>query len=86
MSAFLDALFLQAGYNAALVVIGWLFFLRWRRLLPLVVAHALYDGIQEPMLRIEAAAGEVRARYSRASLRVSVQPFFASEFFVPRLS
>ncbi len=48
--------------------------------------ETLYDSIQEPMLRIEAAAGEVRARFSRASLRVSVQPFFASELLMPALT
>lgn len=45
----------------------------------------LYEGIQESMLQVEAAAGQVRARFSRASLRVSVQPFFASELLMPAL-
>ncbi len=67
--------------------LGMKLFQRDGRTLVLTEAgETLYDSIQEPMLRIEAAAGEVRARYSRASLSVSVQPFFASELLMPALT
>ncbi len=62
-------------------------FQRQGRTLALTEAgEMLYEQIQEPMLRVETAAAQVRARYSRASLRVSVQPFFASELLMPRLA
>lgn len=67
--------------------LGLKLFQREGRSLALTEAgEMLYGSIQEPMLRVEAAAGEVRARFSRASLRVSVQPFFASELLMPALT
>lgn len=67
--------------------LGLSLFQREGRSLALTEAgQMLYGSIQEPMLRVEAAAGEVRARFSRASLRVSVQPFFASELLMPVLT
>ncbi len=67
--------------------LGLELFRREGRTLALTEAgEMLFDGIQEPMLRVESAAGQVRARFSRASLRVSVQPFFASELLMPALT
>ncbi len=67
--------------------LGLSLFRRDGRTLALTEAgEMLFDSIHEPMLRLEAAAGQVRARYSRASLRVSVQPFFASELLMPVLT
>lgn len=41
----------------------------------------------DPLIReIDDIAGRFQKRYRDRSLRVSVQPFFASELFVPRLS
>jgi LysR family glycine cleavage system transcriptional activator len=67
--------------------LGLALFQREGRTLVLTEAgEMLFEQIHEPMLRVETAAAQVRARFSRASLRVSVQPFFASELLMPALS
>ena len=67
--------------------LGLALFERQGRTLALTEAgELLYEQIQEPMLRVETAAAQVRARFARASLRVSVQPFFASELLMPALA
>ena len=66
--------------------LGLALFQREGRTLALTEAgDMLFAQIQEPLLRVESAAAQVRARYARASLRVSVQPFFASELLMPAL-
>jgi LysR family glycine cleavage system transcriptional activator len=67
--------------------LGLALFQREGRTLALTEAgEMLFESIQEPLIRVETAAAQVRARYARASLRVSVQPFFASELLMPALS
>lgn len=46
--------------------------------------RALYDDVRPLIEQIERAVAAVKK--VRASIRMSVQPFFASEYFVPRLS
>lgn len=45
----------------------------------------LFEEIDPLIRRIDAAAGKLASRFSRRELSISVQPFFASEMFVPRL-
>lgn len=73
MAAFLDALFLQAGYNAALVAIGaallgfaagtagTFLFLRKRALVSDAVAHATLPGVGIAFLVMVALGGEGRS-------------------------
>ena len=73
MSAFLDALVLQAGYNAALVAIGagllgfaagaggTFLFLRKRALVSDAVAHATLPGVGAAFLLMVALGGEGRS-------------------------
>ncbi len=51
-----------------------------------VAGRMLYEGANELVRGIDEVASQLRQDYRRESLRVSVQPFFASEFFVPRLN
>lgn len=61
-------------------------FVRRSQSLELTEAGAqLFEEIDPLIRRIDAAAGKLASRFSRRSLRISVQPFFASEIFVPRL-
>lgn len=46
----------------------------------------LFSEADAAVNRLDEVVGRLRGEYLRSSLRVSVQPFFASEFFVPRLS
>ena len=46
---------------------------------------ALFDEIDPLIRQIDAATGRLASRLGRKTLRISVQPFFASEMFVPRL-
>jgi len=67
--------------------LGLALFRRVGRTLALTEAgEMLLEEIHEPMLRVEAAAGQVRARFARPNLHVSVQPFFASELLMPALA
>lgn len=48
--------------------------------------QALFDQIAPLISQLDEATAGFRSRINRTSLRISVQPFFASELFVPRLS
>lgn len=67
--------------------LGVVLFERSANALALTAAgKALFDDI-DPLLRQVAETTErFRHRHRRQTLRISVQPFFASELFVPRLS
>ncbi len=47
--------------------------------------ESLKAGIDPLIRQLDEVAGRFREQYQRRSLRISVQPFFASELFVPRL-
>ena len=47
--------------------------------------QALFDELQPVLHDLYAVTARHRQRSARHSLRISVQPFFASELFVPRL-
>mgnify|MGYP001812124273 CR=1 FL=1 len=47
---------------------------------------ALYDDVSPLVDQLDAIVADFRKSGRRKSIRISVQPFFASEFFVPRLS
>ncbi|MGB5579984.1 MAG: LysR substrate-binding domain-containing protein [Woeseia sp.] len=62
-------------------------FERTGRAIRLTAAGDLLFGEADAAVnRLDQVVGRLRGEYLRSSLRVSVQPFFASEFFVPRLS
>jgi LysR family glycine cleavage system transcriptional activator len=46
---------------------------------------ALYAEIEPLIRQIDVVTQRLSSRFRRRSLRISVQPFFASEMFVPRL-
>lgn len=46
----------------------------------------LFEEADSCIKRLDDAAARLQSEYQRASLRVSVQPFFASEMFVPKLN
>ena len=48
--------------------------------------RALYEALSPLIDQIDDAVAGFRRAGRRKSVRISVQPFFASEFFVPRLS
>ena len=48
--------------------------------------HAFYKDMQPLVAQIDAVAAKHDRRASGGSLHISVQPFFASELFVPRLA
>ncbi|KAA9132634.1 LysR family transcriptional regulator [Marinihelvus fidelis] len=61
-------------------------FVRQGRTLDLTPAGAmLYEQASEAISRLEDVTARVQAEYARGTLRVSVQPFFASELLMPRL-
>ncbi len=47
---------------------------------------SLYDELSPLIDQVDAVVADHRDSGRRQSVRISVQPFFASEFFVPRLS
>ncbi len=47
---------------------------------------ALYEEISPLIEQLDAVMAGYKERGTRSSIRISVQPFFASELFVPRLS
>lgn len=47
--------------------------------------EALYAELEPMIARIDEITARYRERAPRTQLRISAQPFFASEFFVPRL-
>lgn len=46
----------------------------------------LYNDVQPLLRQLDEVSRRHRANEARSALRISVQPFFASELFVPRLS
>ncbi len=48
--------------------------------------HALYEEVSPLIEKLDEIAASYRKAGPTSSVRVSVQPFFGSEFFVPRLS
>ncbi|MBT8100457.1 MAG: LysR family transcriptional regulator [Gammaproteobacteria bacterium] len=50
------------------------------------VGRAFFAEIAPLIEQLDRVAGSYKAGVRRSSIRMSVQPFFASEFFVPRLS
>ena len=48
--------------------------------------RAFYDEVQPLIEQLDAVAASYRKQAPTRSIRISVQPFFASEYFVPRLS
>ena len=48
--------------------------------------RSLYEEVSPLIDQLNAIAASYRSGGSRSSIRISVQPFFASEYFVPRLS
>lgn len=47
---------------------------------------SLYDELSPLIDQLDSVVADYRKSGQRRSVRISVQPFFASEFFVPRLS
>lgn len=48
--------------------------------------QSLYDDIRPLIEKLNEVAGSYKEGAVKSSVRISVQPFFASEYFVPRLS
>jgi LysR family glycine cleavage system transcriptional activator len=48
--------------------------------------QSLYDEVSPLIEQLDAATAKYRKGAVSSSIRISVQPFFASEYFVPRLS
>ena len=48
--------------------------------------QSLYDDIRPLIEKLNLVAAGYKADVTKSSVRISVQPFFASEYFVPRLS
>ncbi len=67
--------------------LGQLLFDRNSRELKLTeIGAALYQDINPLIEQLNAVASKYKVGASQSTVRISVQPFFASEFFVPRLS
>jgi LysR family transcriptional regulator, glycine cleavage system transcriptional activator len=49
------------------------------------VGALLYRDLGPLIEQLDAVVSKYQARAARSSIRISVQPFFASEFFIPRL-
>ena len=49
------------------------------------VGEALYEEIAPLMEQLETVVSKYRKEPVKSSIRISVQPFFASEYFIPRL-
>ncbi len=50
------------------------------------IGQSLYDDVSPLIEQLDDIAVSYKKGRSRSSVRISVQPFFASEYFVPRLS
>jgi LysR family glycine cleavage system transcriptional activator len=50
------------------------------------IGQSLYDDIRPLIEKLNLVAASYKAGVTKSSVRISVQPFFASEYFVPRLS
>ena len=48
--------------------------------------RTLYEEVSPLIGQVDAAVAKIRNRKAASSIRISVQPFFASEYFIPRLS
>jgi DNA-binding transcriptional LysR family regulator len=48
--------------------------------------RAFFDEVESLIEQLDSIAGSYREDSAMRSVRISVQPFFASEYFVPRLS
>lgn len=48
--------------------------------------RSLYDEVSPLIEQVDAALARYKSVAASSSIRISVQPFFASEYFVPRLS
>jgi len=67
--------------------LGLRLFERAGRTLELTPAgRLLFEQVNPLLIHIDAAAARVQSEFARVPLRVSVQPFFASELLVPRLA
>ena len=67
--------------------LGELLFDRNSRKLSLTeTGRSLYEDISPLIEQLDAVAASYKKGSSGSSIRISVQPFFASEYFVPRLS
>lgn len=51
-----------------------------------VTGQALYDRVAPLMQELDEVTASFRSRINRVTLRISVQPFFASEVFVPQIA
>jgi LysR family transcriptional regulator, glycine cleavage system transcriptional activator len=50
-----------------------------------LVGALLYRELSPLIEQLDAVVSKYHSRAARSSIRISVQPFFASEFFIPRL-
>ena len=50
------------------------------------VGHSLFEALSPVVDQLDEIVADFKKSGRRKSVRISVQPFFASEFFVPRLS
>jgi LysR family glycine cleavage system transcriptional activator len=50
------------------------------------IGQSLYDEVSPLVEQLDAVAASYKKGGIKSSIRISVQPFFASEYFVPRLS
>jgi LysR family glycine cleavage system transcriptional activator len=50
------------------------------------IGESLYEDVSPLIEQLDAVAAKYKKGGIRSSIRISVQPFFASEYFVPRLS
>ena len=67
--------------------LGQQLFERTSRELKLTEAgRSLYDEVSPLIVHLNEIVASYKTDRRRSSIRISVQPFFASEFFVPRLS
>lgn len=67
--------------------LGFTLFDRGTRTLTLTEAgKVLFDDVDPLLRQINLVISQFRSRGQRQTLRISVQPFFASELFVPRLA
>lgn len=67
--------------------IGEPLFVRHSRSISLTeIGRSLYEDVSPLIEQLDSIAAGYRRDRPRSSIRISVQPFFASEFFVPRLA
>ena len=50
------------------------------------IGQSLYDDVSPLIEQLDSVAANYKKGRRRSAVRISVQPFFASEYFVPRLS